>query len=262
LPLAQSALEKNFRLVHYGLIGSTNDEALASARSGEPGGLWILADAQNKGKGRAGRVWDSPPGNFYASLLLIDPSLPQKAAELGFVAGVALAHALRALLGGDERLTIKWPNDILHDGRKLAGILLESSQLSDNRFACVAGFGVNCGSHPNIALYPATDLLAIAGVPISPGAVLEALSAAMAHWLEAWDGGARFDLIRAEWLSLAAGLGGRIRVARYLDSLEGIFETIDASGRLILETETGRIPIEAADVFLAARPKTMSAGLP
>lgn len=262
MPLARSALEKNFRLVRYGLIGSTNDEALASARAGEPGGLWILAEAQNKGKGRAGRLWDSPPGNLYASLLLIDPSLPQKAAELGFVAGVALAHALRGLLGGDERLKIKWPNDILYEGGKLAGILLESSNLIDDRFACVAGFGVNCRSHPDVALYPATDLLAIAGVPISSDAVLEALSAAMAYWLDTWEGGARFDLIRAEWLLLAAGLGGPIRVARHFESLEGVFETIDATGRLILDTGTGRVPIEAADVFLAARPMTAPAGLP
>lgn len=262
MPLAGPALDQSFRLVRHGLIGSTNDEALQSARSGDPGRLWVLADAQTRGKGRNGRVWASPPGNFYASLLLIDPAPRVRAAELGFVVGVAIAHALRHILGGDSRLAIKWPNDILYEGDKLAGILLESTDLPDGRFACVAGIGVNCCSHPDVALCHATDLFAITGSRIAPDAVLEPLCAAMAYWLDIWEAGARFDRIRAEWLSLAAGLGARIKVARPLTTIEGLFETIDATGRLVLATASGPILVEAADIFLPERPRPDIAALP
>lgn len=243
---------------HVQLV-STNDEAMACGRRGDPGRLWIIADAQSGGRGRKGRVWSSPPGNLYASLLLIDPAPPRRAPELGFVASVALAHALRDVLAGDARLAIKWPNDILFDGAKLAGILLESAAAPDGRLACVAGMGVNCARHPDDTLYPATNLAAIAGRPVAPQAVFEGLSAAMAHWLDVWAEGAGFAAIRAEWLSLAAGLGARISVARPSETLEGVFETIDATGRLILERASGQVAVEAGDVFLSARPTNASA---
>lgn len=234
---------------------------MARGKSGDAGQLWVVASEQSRGRGRNGRVWSSPRGNLYASLLLIDPAPAYRAAELGFTAGVATLHALREVLGGGGRLAIKWPNDILHSGAKLAGILLESASLPDGRLACVAGFGVNCGVHPKNTTYEATDLAAIAGGPIEPEIVFEQLSAAMGHWLDVWARGAGFAAIRAEWLSLAAGLGARIRVARPSQMLEGVFQTIDASGRLILENETGRVTVEAGDVFfVASRSETAMRG--
>jgi BirA family biotin operon repressor/biotin-[acetyl-CoA-carboxylase] ligase len=184
---------------------------------------------------------------------LIDPAPLSRAAELGFVTSLALACSLRALLGGDPPLRIKWPNDILYDGAKLAGILLESVA-SPRGFACVAGIGVNCRSHPQDTLNPATDLAAAAGRAIAPEAVLEALAAAMAHWLGVWSKGEGFETVRTAWLAHAAGLGGPIRVARPNETLEGLFETIDATGRLILRQESGARAIDAGDVFLAAPP--------
>lgn len=222
---------------------------MACARSGDAGRLWVVAATQTKGRGRHGRSWSSPRGNLYASLLLIDPAPPQLAPELGFTAGVATLHALREILSGDPRLAIKWPNDVLHAGAKLAGILLESAQLPDGHFACVAGFGVNCGAHPEDTPYKATDLAAILGQTVDAGKVFEALSAAMAHWLDVWAKGAGFDAIRAEWLSFAAGVGSWIRVARPSQTLEGVFQTIDAHGRLVLEQVSGPAVVEAGDVF-------------
>jgi BirA family transcriptional regulator, biotin operon repressor / biotin---[acetyl-CoA-carboxylase] ligase len=255
--LAGAAQDKAFRLVQYDQLTSTNDEALARARSGDAGSLWIVASAQTKGRGRHGRVWVSPRGNLHASLLLIDPSPSHRAAELGFAAGVAAIHALREILSEDRRLAIKWPNDILYGGAKLAGILLESASLPDDRLACVAGIGVNCGSHPGDTPYKATDLAVITGEPVAPEHVFEQLSAAMVHWLGIWAGGAGFAAIRAEWLSLAAGLGTRISVARPSQTMEGVFQTIDSQGRLILEEGSRQVAIEAGDVFLgrqAAKP--------
>jgi BirA family transcriptional regulator, biotin operon repressor / biotin---[acetyl-CoA-carboxylase] ligase len=204
---------------------------------------------QTKGRGRHGRAWLSLRSNLHASLLLIDPAPPHKAAELGFVAGVATAYSLRKILGKNERIAIKWPNDILHDRAKVSGILLESTFLPDGRFACVVGIGVNCGAHPEDTPYQATDLAAITGRPVTPQRVFAELSASMAHWLAVWAAGAGFESVRAEWLSLAAGLGTRIRVVRPSQTIEGRFETIDATGRLVLEGASGKIVIEAGDVF-------------
>jgi BirA family biotin operon repressor/biotin-[acetyl-CoA-carboxylase] ligase len=225
---------------------------MARARGGDPGGLWVVAEAQARGRGRNGRVWASPSGNFYASLLLVDPAPRERTAELGFVAGTALACALREILDGDPRLAIKWPNDIVFAGAKLSGILLESADLPNGRFACVAGFGVNCVSHPSNTLYDATDLATIAGRSVPPEIVLEHLAATMAQRLLVWSKGVGFAAIRAEWLTLAGGLGTRIKVARPSATIEGRFETIDATGRLVLETDSGPLAIEAGDVFLGS----------
>jgi len=249
-----SVAHKSFCITRLGLVGSTNDEAMSRARDGDPGGLWVLADAQACGRGRNGRVWASPAGNLYASLLLVDPAPRERAAELGFVAGTALACALREILAGDIRLAIKWPNDILFAGAKLGGILLESTDLPDGRFACVAGFGVNCASHPSDTSYGATDLAEITGYPVSPQIVHEHLARAIVQRLAIWRGGAGFDAIRAEWLSSAGGLGAKVTVVRPSATIEGIFETIDATGRLMLETASGLVAIDAGDVFLAPQP--------
>ena len=112
---------------------------------------------------------------------------------------------------------------------------------------------MNCRSHPEAALYPATDLLTVAGRDIAPETVLEALAAEMAQRTDIWSQGAGFATIRAEWLALAAGVGGRIRVVRPTETLEGVFETIDAAGRLILQQDSGERIVDAGDVFWLRR---------
>ena len=236
-----------YRLEVFDSLGSTNDEAMARAREGDPGRLWIRAERQSGGKGRLGRNWVSPAGNLYASLLLVDAAPPQHAPELGFVAGVALAATLTPHLG--SRLRLKWPNDAVVDGRKLAGMLLEASQTPRGGFACVIGLGVNCASHPQGLPYAATDLASL-GHPMAPGDLLDAFAGEFARWLERWDEGRGFALVRAAWLSYAAGLGEPALVSLGDERIKGVLRGLDERGRLLLETETGLRTIDAGDVFL------------
>jgi BirA family biotin operon repressor/biotin-[acetyl-CoA-carboxylase] ligase len=248
--LGQSAKAAAYRLIVRDRVGSTNEEAMRLGRDGDRGRLWVVAREQVEGRGRRGRTWSSPPGNLYASLLLIDAAPSGHLPELGFVAGIALLGALREILGNDPRLGLKWPNDILFDGAKLSGILLESSLLPDGRIACVAGFGVNCRSHPAALPYAATDLATIDTLLDAPEDVLPRLSDVMTEMLQVWASGLGFAEIRAQWLKSALGLGEPIRVALGTTNLSGVFHTIDSRGRLILRQGGNTRAIEAGDVFL------------
>jgi BirA family biotin operon repressor/biotin-[acetyl-CoA-carboxylase] ligase len=237
------------RLVTYETIGSTNAEGLRLARQGERGPLWIVARRQTAGRGRRGRLWVSELGNLYASLMLIDPSPPERAAELSFVTALALFEAVSGRIPGlSSRLMVKWPNDLLIDGNKFAGILIEGEGS-----AVVIGVGVNCVHHPADTAYPATDL-ASAGIRLSAQALFERLSAAMILRLAQWNRGAGFRSIRADWLARAAGLGKQVRVALPEGVRHGQFETIDEAGRLVLRLADGTVEtITAGDVFTAER---------
>lgn len=239
------------RILAFETLASTNDEALARLKAGEAGGFVVTAARQTGGRGRHGRSWSSPAGNLYASIALRDPAEPAVAPQLGFVAGVALAQTLRARLGGDARLAIKWPNDMLFDGAKLAGMLLEATTLADGRLGCVIGIGVNCLSHPPDLPYPAIDLRAAGDTTAEPRAVLSDLLARFENELRDWRGGAGFAATRAAWLSLAAGLGRRMSVTTARGRVDGVFEDLDDQGRLRLATDAGVRTIEAGDVFLA-----------
>ncbi|MDR3464263.1 MAG: biotin--[acetyl-CoA-carboxylase] ligase [Beijerinckiaceae bacterium] len=246
-----------YRAVFHDSLGSTNDEAMALARSGERGPLFVVAESQTGGRGRQGRVWFSPRGNLYASFLLSDPAPLQALPQLGFVAGVALARALRALSGGGERLRLKWPNDILFEGAKLAGILLESTTLPDGRVACVIGFGVNCQSSPDGLAYPTSHMTQAAGRSIAPGDVLAALGSSLQTQLDLWDRGAGFSTIRQAWLAIAAGVDDIITVTSFSRVVTGRFAGLDETGRLLVETEGGRVVIDAGDVFLHGATRDM-----
>ena len=224
---------------------------MARLKSGDPGGLVVTAANQTGGRGRQGRAWVSPPGNLYASLALVDPAPLALAPQLGFVAGVALCETLRARLRGDTRLEIKWPNDMVFGGAKLAGILLESAMLPGGRLGCIIGFGVNCVSHPENLPYRATDLGAVGDPGPDARAVLSRLASEIECKLATWRRGDGFPSIREAWLARAAGLGERITVAAPRGGrLEGRFRGLDPAGRLLLETDTGNLVIDAGDVFL------------
>lgn len=232
----------------FDAIGSTNDAALAVVRDGQAKAHWVVAREQTAGRGRGGRVWSSPPGNLYASLALADPCEPARAAQLGFVAGLALHRAVTDVTGlTADRLTIKWPNDLLLDRAKLAGLLVEGSVGQGTSYA-VIGMGVNCAAHPDDTPYPATDLKA-AGAYATADMLFERLSMRMAEVLALWDRGARFALIRQAWLARAAGRGETIRVRSGEGAREGVFRDIDAEGRLLLEGADGIETILAGDVF-------------
>jgi len=237
------------RIVTLDTVGSTNAEAFARARAGERGPLWIVARRQTAGRGRRGRRWISEPGNLYASLLLVDPAQPSRAAELSLVAALALHDALAERAPAlAPRLTLKWPNDVLCAGAKLAGILVEGEG-GTSLLTVVIGIGVNCAHHPDGMRYPATDL-AEAGVPVRPDELAGILAAAMAQRLAQWERGAGFAHIRAAWLDRAAGLGEAARVHLPEREVEGVVETLDEHGSLVLRLADGRLErIAAGEMF-------------
>jgi BirA family biotin operon repressor/biotin-[acetyl-CoA-carboxylase] ligase len=252
--LGPAASRAGYRLEVFTALGSTNDEAMSRVAAGDPGRLWIVAATQSRGRGRMGRVWTSPPGNLYASLLLIDPAPPSRVAQLGFVAGVALIDALRAMTADDPRIRLKWPNDALCDGAKISGLLLEGASLRNGQFACVVGIGVNCQNSPGDAPYPTASLRGIGAASADRAALFAALSDHFAHWLEIWARGDNFAAIRAAWLERAGGIGETARVTRNGQTLEGLFQGIDAQGRMLLERTGGTIEtIEAGDVAFGAQ---------
>lgn len=249
-------LPEGYRFERHGVLGSTNDEAFARARAGDPGKLWVLADEQSQGRGRQGRAWTSRPGNFYGTLLLRAPCAPALSPQLGFVAGVALHEAMSRLTGLDRtgqnrgRLALKWPNDLLLDGAKLAGILVEGTNLPEaGGLAVVVGIGVNLAHHPQDTPYPATDC-AQAGFVISPLALLSTLSRTFADALSRWNAGQGFPGLRQDWLARAGGVGETIVVRRHDGERRGLFRDLDADGRLLLDTDGAITVIQAGDVFL------------
>ena len=235
------------RHLAYETLGSTNAEALALTRAGERGPLWISARSQSGGRGRRGSIWVSPPGNLYATLLLSEPSAPEHAPQLSFVAALALHDAIAECASAlGPRLKVKWPNDLLLGGEKLAGILIEGE--SDPVFSVAIGVGVNCATHPDDVAYPATDLAA-GGALVTPAQVLRVLSAAMTRRIAQWARGDGFAAIRADWLKRAAGLGETIRVRLPERELSGRFNGLDEAGRLLLEQPGGVSAITAGEVF-------------
>jgi len=245
-----------YRLLSLEATDSTNDDALQAARSGDPGSLWIAAGEQRAGRGRHGRQWTSPPGNLYTSLLLIDPCDAASAPQLGFVAGLALHEAIEAVTGlGAPRLSLKWPNDLLLDGAKVSGLLLEGHRLGSNGpLAIIIGFGVNVAFAPSGTPYPAAALQAI-----KPGLtrqqVFRSLADAFARTFSAWRASARmnaadpFGAVRRLWLERAAGLGQEVGLRLPSGEKKGIFDGLDRSGRLQLKTGTGVELIDAGDLY-------------
>ena len=242
--LEPAAAAAGVRLLHHDQIDSTNAEALRLARAGERGPVWITADRQSAGRGRRGQAWVSGPGNLYATLLLSEPGPAEHAAELSFVAALATHDAIAGRIPGlAGRLKLKWPNDLLIDRNKCAGILVEGEGA-----AVAIGIGVNCAHHPRETTYPATDLAA-AGVRATPERLFEVLSAAMLLRLAQWDRGRGFAAIREDWLRRAARLGEDIRITTEAGERSGRFETVDARGHLVLRQPDGSAEtIAAGDV--------------
>ena len=248
-PAKPSGALSGWRIVRFDAIDSTNEEARRRALAGDPGHLWIVAGEQTAGRGRRGRTWVSPRGNLYASALLIDPCPQALAPQLGFVAGVALARAAED--AGAAQARLKWPNDLVCDGAKCAGLLVEGASLPERRFACVVGVGVNCMSAPEAVGYPTGVLMNGARSPIDSIALLERLIERFDEALRAWRAGEGFAAIRLAWLDRAAGLGGRVRIESGGGRREGTFVGLDVDGRLLFRGESGIEAIETADLFIS-----------
>ncbi len=233
-------------------VDSTNAEALRLAAT-QCGPLWILAQRQEAGRGRRGRHWCDPPGNFAATLLIRPEGGPGDAAQLSFVAALAVHDVLSGLCGPQARLALKWPNDVLLNGGKLSGILLESTGVAGQVSALAIGIGVNLVQVPKpedveaIALRP-VSLRDETGLGVLPEEMLDALAPAFEHrWRQMREHG--FAPIRAAWLARAARLGERLVARRGTSQTEGRFDGIDQTGALLLTTARGQEAIPAADIY-------------
>lgn len=233
-------------------VDSTNSEA-ARLAPGLTQPTWIMARRQTAGRGRRGRVWIAPDGNFAASLILRPGGDPAQAALRSFVAALALADALALLCGPRVRLSLKWPNDVLLNGGKVAGILLESAGSGGGISHLIIGIGVNLIAAPPPEAVEAGALAPVSvagetGLTLTQDEVLDALATTFARW-EGQFATFGFAPIRTAWLNQAARLGQPIVARTVSEVIEGTFETIADDGALVLKTATGRRAVPAADVF-------------
>ncbi len=248
-------LPSGYDLVVYETIDSTNAEALRGALSGVEGPLWILAGEQTQGRGRRGRLWESRTGNMYASLLLKVTGPATKLTELGFVTGLAIYDAvIQSLPANDERVSIKWPNDLLIGGAKTSGMLMESSNPGGNgRWPLAIGIGINVVEHPEGTPYPATHLHEH-GSTVMPELLLQRLAFAFDGWHSIWAEGHGFDRILGAWADRASGKGETVQVNYGDRTLEGTFQDIDEAGALLLRLDDGSVErVMAGDLFLTRK---------
>lgn len=246
-------LPAGYRLVQLDTVDSTNAEAKRRADMGEPGPLWIWSARQSKGRGRAGRQWTSQVGNLFASLLIRLNCPLQTASQLALVAGIITYETISKLIAyeGRSKLLLKWPNDVLLDEEKIAGMLLENlGSPTDRRSVVVIGTGINLASHPENLPLPAVSLDAY-GLSVSPAKALEVLAATTHEWLTRWDEGASFPTIRRAWLDRAGPKGRELVVRIGGTQIEGTYAGLDLDGALRLKTAAGEQTVTAGDVFFA-----------
>lgn len=234
-------------------VDSTNTQAGRLAEKGALDGTFVVADAQTGGRGRHGRAWQSPPGNFYGSLLLRPQMKLADAASLSLVIGLAAREAVETVAEGGLGVTVKWPNDLLIDGCKLAGILLEGSADADGRCAwLVAGLGVNLVWHPGLLDYPTTSLVEEGVEDVTVDRFLDAYLASLARHLPLWrrDGFAPF---RDLWLAHAAGIGRQVTLHVGDAVHRGLLADLDAAGSILIETPAGcLLRFTAGELFFTA----------
>lgn len=223
----------------YAILDSTNEEALRLARTGASGPLWILTREQTAGRGRRGRRWVSRPGNLFATLLLRVPA--ERSGELAFVAALAVADTVEAFAPSSS-VRLKWPNDVLLDGRKVAGMLLERSGA-----ALAIGIGINLAHHPEEMEFPATSLSSL-GRSVESDEAFRVLAVRMAAWYEVWSGEG-FAAIRTAWVRRASGIGAAVTVRVVNGEQHGVFEDLDADGALLLRSGGAVARVTAGDVF-------------
>ncbi|MDA5557871.1 biotin--[acetyl-CoA-carboxylase] ligase [Shimia sp. MMG029] len=215
---------------------------------------WILGLRQTKGRGRRGRAWVDPVGNFAATLVMRPAESPDQVALRSFVAALALYDAFVAVTGRSAGFALKWPNDVLLNGGKVAGILLESAGLAGGAVSHIAiGIGVNLAHAPDTGAVEAqatrpVSLLSETGAAVDPESFLDALAASYARW-EAQFVTYGFEPIRTAWLARAARIGEVMTARTTREETTGTFETVDSAGNLVLKTAKGRVAVAAADIF-------------
>ena len=272
---------------HFDRIDSTNAEARRLADDGERGPLWLWADEQTGGKGRLGRNWVSEPGNLYATFLFSISARPELAAQVSFVAALAV-HDMVMALRPELKPLIKWPNDVLIGGAKFCGVLPEVAGSEPTRIAI--GCGVNVAHAPKGMPYPVTWLNASSqhhssvrhpsegwgpassGIPAFAGmteqkttveSVLQELALNLSNRLKLWEEGRGFPAIRQDWGERALGLGGSVTAMQGTKEIHGVFTGLAADGAVILSAARGAVThIHSGEVKFAAleaiRETTMS----
>jgi BirA family biotin operon repressor/biotin-[acetyl-CoA-carboxylase] ligase len=236
------------RILFFDDIDSTNAEARRLAEAGEEGPLWITALRQHSGRGRRGRAWETGEGNLAATHLFTTALPPAQAAQVSFVAALAVADLIDAF--SRERASLKWPNDPMIAGRKAAGILVESGAIGEGRIWLAVGCGVNLARPPAESERPTTALADhMDGPPPPPREAVLILASAMESWREIWEASG-FAPIADAWTRRAYGLGDPCVAQLSTETLHGVAEGLDPDGALRLRLPTGEVRrITAGDVF-------------
>jgi BirA family biotin operon repressor/biotin-[acetyl-CoA-carboxylase] ligase len=232
---------ETFRVRHFDSIGSTSDEARRLAVEGAPSGTVVHADEQTAGRGRLTRNWFSPPGNLYMSVLLRTGTPSFRNGELSFLTAVAVAQTVETLLPRRLRPILKWPNDVLVNGAKIAGILLDAQD-----DAVIIGIGLNVLEAPANASYKTTTIVANGGIA-SVDSARDILLDRLGKLLSLWQAQG-FAPVRAAWLERSYPEGATIRVNNQGESISGVFAGLDQNGALLLETPAGVQRVVAGDV--------------
>src|SRR4051794_8778062 len=261
ISLGSRAASAGYKLAVFDETGSTNTEAMLSARAGERGPMWFVTTLQTAGRGRRQRPWVAPRGNLASSVLEVLNVSPAVAATMGFAFGLAHEQALRRVsmevnmrLAGPDQLQylLKWPNDVMVRGRKLCGLLVEAEAVAGAGLAVVAGIGTNIVAAPEGTATPATSLSAL-GVHVGAEELFAALSDAWVEFSGIWNKGRGFADIRKLWLEHAFGLGEPVAIQNGAVTVEGTFDTLDETGCLIIRKADGkRVPITAGEVYFGS----------
>ena len=235
----------NCNLLFYESVGSTNEEAKRLAVSGVDSGTVVWAREQLSGKGRHGRTWSSPPGNLYASIVQRPSCKLSEGPQIGFVTSVSLIESIQSLTGINA--TLKWPNDLLINEKKVAGILLESFASENDKLDwIIIGVGVNIMNCPSDIKN--TTCLYAEGGKVSVETLLQGFLVNLYTKISEWDEHG-FERVRNQWMMYAPIQGSRVRVRLPIGEVTGKYCGLDSSGNLIIETEKGIKSIETGEVF-------------
>lgn len=242
------------RVVRLTETASTNADALRFALAGEALPLWVSAERQTAGRGRAGRSWLSEPGNLQASLALTTMAPLQRAGELSLVAGIVLIDAIKSMTPLAERLPLrlKWPNDVLIGPAKAGGILVETTTArGEPGFLAVIGFGMNLATRPE-ALGRDATALSDHGVDFTPDVLIDSLAAKASNWLAIWDEGRGFEAIRNEWMKRAGPIGEKVTINTSSGPRAATYRGLAPSGALLIDGGNGEETISYGDVMLVS----------
>ena len=248
-------LNSGVNVEFFDVLDSTSSEARRRASTSLPSDrYWIIAAQQNAGYGRRARQWSSGEGDFAATLSFAPKAPKHVLGQISFIAALCVRDAIAPLL--NSPVAVKWPNDILVDRAKIAGLLLEHCEYTRDgktETRLLVGIGINIVSNPEGTPYPATRLSAHLETPPTALDLLARIDEGFWSIYAAWERQG-FAGVRQEWLSHAAGLGAPISVVLPNETTDGIFETIDENGGLVLRKGDGTRIINAGDVFFE-RPK-------